>query len=276
MFINHNGEIYPADQPVLTVGNRGFKYGDGLFESMRVVKGQLKFAELHAERLQRGMKTLKMDGHSSFDAYFLKERAEELMRRNKTGANARIRVTVFREGEGLYSPTANKSGYVIETVKLDESVYKDNPKGLIVDVFEDVVKPTNSLSNYKTCNSLVYVMAGIFKIQNKLDEVMILNHNNLLCEAMSSNVFVVHDKQLYTPALSEGCIGGVMRTVVMRLAKENNIPVTEAQINPAILEVAEEIFLTNAARGIQWVMGYGRKRYFNEMSKFLLGKLNKT
>jgi branched-chain amino acid aminotransferase len=139
-----------------------------------------------------------------------------------------------------------------------------------------VTKPVNSLANHKTCNSLVYVMAGIYRKENSLDEVFVLNNSGFLCEAMSANVFVVYKKKVYTPALSEGCIAGVMRSVVMKLAKENKIEVIEAQINPDILNEAEEVFLTNASRGIQWVMGFNNKRYFKEISKLLLSKLNQS
>ena len=118
-------------------------------------------------------------------------------------------------------------------------------------------------------------MAGIFKTQNKLDEVFLLNQNGFLCEAGSSNIFVWYQNHLYTPALSEGCVEGVMRQVMINIAKKNNIAITEAQINPEILYEADEVFLTNASRGIQWVMGYGVKRYFNKVSKMLLDELNK-
>jgi branched-chain amino acid aminotransferase len=160
--------------------------------------------------------------------------------------------------------------------KLDENLYTNLAKGLIVDVFDDVTKPVNTLANHKTCNSLVYVMAGIYRKENNLDEVFILNHNGFLCEAMSANIFVVFKKKIYTPALSEGCISGVMRTVVMQLANEGKMEVIEAQINPDILNEAEEVFLTNASRGIQWVMGFNSKRYFNKVSKELLSRLNQT
>ena len=273
-FISFNGEIYPEDHPVLTIQNRGFRYGDGLFESMRLMKGELKFASLHAERLQKGLKALKFEGHAHIDTYFLKEKIEKLARRNKTGPNAWARLTVFRDSGGLYSPVSNKPGYALEVHKIDDPLYTSNPKGLITDVFTDLGKSVNSLSNYKTCNSLVFVLAGVFKNQFSLDEVFILNQNGSLCEAMTSNVFIVYDKQIYTPALTEGCISGVMRTVVLQLAKESSLPVIEAQIDPAILKEADEVFVTNASRGIQWVMGYNKKRYFNETSRFLLDKLN--
>lgn len=274
-FINYNGEILDEEDRIFTIGNRGFKYGDGLFESMRMTKGKLNFADLHADRLQKGMKTLKLEGYSQMDAYFLKDKVEEICKRNKITQNARLRLTVFRNAEGFYTPTQNKNAYTLEVAPLDSSIYEINGKGLIMDIYTDIPKPVNSLSNLKTCNSLTYVMAGIYKEQMRLDEVFILNQNGFLCETISSNVFLVYKGELFTPALSEGCIGGVMRQVVMQLAKKFDLPMIEAQINAEILNEAEEVFITNATKGIQWVMGFNRKRYFNEVSRFLIDKLNK-
>lgn len=273
--INYNGNFVFTDEPILTAGNRGFKYADGLFESMRFSNGKLKFADLHSDRLQRGMKALRLEGYSQLDSYFLQEKAEELCRRNKISQNARLRLTVFRNGGGLYTPEENKYAYVLEATPNTSPLYELNVKGLIMDIYEDIPKAINQLSNFKTCNALLYVMAGIYKEQHKLDEAFILNQNGFLCESVSANVFVVYQNKLYTPALSEGCIAGVMRQVIMDIAKSNNIEMVEAQISAAILKEADEVFLTNASRGVQWVMGINRKRYFNEMSRFLIDKLNK-
>ena len=163
----------------------------------------------------------------------------------------------------------------MELQPMDEPRYFLNTRGLIMDIFTDLKKSTGYLSNIKTSSSLLYVMAGLFKAQNKLDDVFILNHDGFLCEAGSSNVFVWYQNHLYTPALSEGCVEGVMRSVVIDLAKNNNIGLTEAQIHPDILYEADEVFLTNAGRGIQSVMGFGVRRYFNELSKLLTDELNK-
>jgi len=274
VFINFNGEILPADTKLFALNNRGFKYGDGLFETMRLMKGQLKFPELHAERLQKGMKALKIEGYSQMDAWFLKEKTADLARRNKV-KHGRFRLTVFRDAEGLYTPTQNKMGWCLELQPVDEPRYFLNEKGLIMDLYTEIPKPTNYLSNIKTCNSLVYVMAGIYKTQNKLDDVFLLNQHGNLCEASSSNIFISYKKNLYTPALSEGCVEGVMRQVTINLAKQNGIPLTEAQISPDILYEADEVFLTNAGRGIQSVIGFGVRRYFNGMSKILVEELNK-
>ena len=275
-YILHNDEFVAISQPILTANNRGFKYGDGLFETMRMCNGKLKFAELHADRLRAGMKAIKLDGYTLFDDYFLKQKTVELARKNKFNGNVRFRLSVYRDGEGLYTPLSNKAGYVLESTPLTEAGYALNQKGLIIDVYDEIAKPINKLSNYKTSNALLYVMAGLYQKQHRLDEAIILNQNGFLCESTSSNVFVVYEKQIYTPALSEGCVAGVMRSVVLNLAKMNDIPLIEAQINPEILKEADEVFVTNAASGLRWVMGYGKKRYFNEMAKVITALLVKT
>jgi branched-chain amino acid aminotransferase len=273
-FVNFNGQLYPAETSLLSVANRAYRYGDGLFESMKLANGEVKFAELHAARLQKGMQTLKLDNHEKFNTQFLNKIAAELAQWNKA-KHGRLRLTVYRDSGGLYTPSGNKPGWSLELQPEDSPAYHVNSKGLIMDAYTELLKPVNYLSNLKTCNSLIYVMGGLYKLEHKLEDVFILNQSNFLCEGLSSNVFVWYDNHLYTPALSEGCVSGVMREVVMKLAVDLNIPLTEAQINPDILHEADEVFLTNATRGIQWVMGYGIKRYFNRLSKQLVGELNK-
>jgi len=273
-YILFNDEFFAADEAVIKASNRGFKFGDGLFETMRMSNGKLQFAAQHADRLRAGMKALKMEGYPLMDEYFLRQKTTELLKKNKIHAHARFRLTIYREGEGLYTPEHNKTGYLLEGLPLEDPHYELNKKGLIIDVYDEITKPVNKLSNYKTSNSLLYVMAGLFKKQHRLDEALILNQHGFLCESISSNVFVVYQKQIYTPALSEGCVAGVMRTIVLQLAKTYQLPIIEAQISPEILKEAEEVFVTNASSGIRWVMGYGKKRYFNEVAKMLSVKLN--
>jgi len=273
-YILFNDEFVAAEQAVVKASNRAFKFGDGLFESMRMCNGKLQFAEQHADRLRAGMKALKMEGYALLDEYFLRQKTAELLKKNRFNGNIRFRLTVYRDGEGLYTPQSNKVGYLLEGIQLDQSIYELNQKGLIIDVYDELTKPINKLSNYKTSNALLYVMAGLYQKQHRLDEAILLNQQGFLCESTSSNLFVVYQKQIYTPALSEGCVAGVMRSIVLQLAKTHNFPLIEAQINPEILNEAEEVFVTNASTGIRWVMGYGRKRYFNEVAKMLSAKLN--
>lgn len=273
-YILFNDEFLKADQPVVKASNRSFKFGDGLFESMRMRDGKLMFAEQHADRLRAGMKALKIDGHALLDEYFLRQKTSELQKKNRFNGNIRFRLTIYREGEGTYMPQLNKYGYLLEAIPLTTASYEINHRGLIIDVYDELTKTINQFSNYKTNNAMVYVMAGLFQKQNRLDEAIILNQNGFLCESTSSNIFVVYQNQIYTPALSEGCVAGVMRSVVLQLAKTNDITLVEAQISPEILKEADEVFVTNAVGGIRWVMGYGKKRYFNEVTKVLSAKLN--
>ena len=273
-YILHNDKFLLATDPILTAQNRAFKYGDGLFESMRMFGGKLQFAEKHADRLAAGMKALKMDAVEMMDEFFLRQKAGELFKKNKFKEGARLRLSVYRAEGGFYTPETNSIEYLLEATETTTENYGLNKKGLIVDVFDELTKSLDKLSNFKTSNSLLYVLAGIYKKQHGLDDAFILNNAGFLCESISSNVFVVYDKQIYTPALTEGCIAGTMRSVIMEIAIYNGIPLIEAQINPEVLNEAEEVFITNAINGIQWVMGYGKKRYFNEVSKLLSAKLN--
>ena len=273
-FILHNDEFVTANQPVISSQNRAFKYGDGLFESMKMYNGKLMFAEQHADRLRAGMQALKMEGGALMDEYFLRQKTSELAKKNKFKGTLRFRLSVYRAGEGLYTPDTNKSGYLLECATLPEDGYELNKRGLIIDVYDDITKPVNKLSNYKTSSALIYVLAGLFKKQQRLDDAFLLNQHGFLCESISSNIFVVYDKQIYTPALSEGCVSGVMRNVVMQSARTHGINIIEAQLNPEVLKEAEEVFITNAIGGIRWIMGYGKKRYFNEVSKQLSALLN--
>lgn len=273
-FINFNGEFFTEDQAVMGISNRSFKYGDGFFETMRWSQGEIKFIDLHSERIMRAMDLLRLQDQINFNAGFLHEKIEELVYKNRTGPNARVRLTIFRQSDGLYSPLNNTIGYALEVNKADDWTYTNQSRGLIIDVFDQVPKPINVLSGIKTCNSLVLVLAGIYKRQFSLDDVLILNQNGFLCEAVSSNLFVVYKGKVYTPALNEGCVAGIMRQVVMNVALEHELDIIEAQINPDILNEADEVFLTNAINGVQWVMGFNEKRYFNEVSRFLMSKLH--
>lgn len=273
-YINYNGTIVPGDMAVLTADNRAFRYGDGIFETMLFKDGTIRFLDQHIARLQRSMQKIHLEKATNFDAFFVKTITEELIRKNKmVGQTVRVRLIVFRAGDGLYSPLTNEPSYVLQVQK-HENPQPNNKIGLIVDVYTEFKKPFSDLSELKSNNALLYVMAGLFKSQRKLDDVLILNQEGFLCEGLSSNVFIYYEKTLYTPALNQGCVDGVMRRVVMDIAEGEGIPVVEAQISPEIMKEADEIFCTNAVQGIQWVMGYKQKRYFNRISRILQERLS--
>lgn len=273
-FFNYNGQLYTENSKVFGASNRAFRYGDGLFETMRMMDGNLMYFKYHMERLFKGMDVLKIQYHKAFDPEFIASEIFSLARANKIYKNARIRFSIFREDGGWYTPDKNTFQYLIEIQGLEESQYNAE-KGLIVDVYKDLRKDFSAISALKTINALPYVLAGVFRKENQLDECILLNRDGNLVESISSNVFLVKDNKVYTPSISEGCIDGVMRKVVIELLKKKKIALYESKLPAALLEQSDEIFLTNTIKGIQSVVGIGPKRYFSKLSKDLLQELNK-
>ncbi len=272
-FFSLNGQLYPQDTNVFGTQNRALRYGDGLFETMRMLDGKVMFFKYHMDRLFKGMQALKIDYHRAFDAEFVASEIVALARSNKIYKNARIRFSVFREDGGWYTPEKNTFNYLIEIQALNEDTYIVE-RGLIADVYKDVRKDFSALSHLKTSNSLPYVLAGVYRKENNLDECILLNSHNNIVESISSNVFLIKENNAYTPAITDGCIDGVMRKVVIDLLKELNITVVETSLPANLLEHADEIFLTNSIKGIQSVVGIGLKRYYSKLGKQLIGILN--
>lgn len=272
-FLDFNGEIFHSEEAILKASNRNFRYGDGVFESMRWENGSVSLLNFHAERLQKSMELLKMEGGKRFSESFLQDKIESLLRRNSLRDQAcRVRLSVFRDGEGLYTPSTHESAYLLEVATLDKVSNVHNQAGLIIDVFTDHKKSANALANIKSANALLYVLASIYRKKHALDDVLLINEQGFLVESANSNIFIWYRNQLYTPALSEGCVDGVMRRSIIEFAAANDIEIIEAQINTQILNEAEEIFLTNAVHGMQCVLGYQKKRYFHKLSKELWRK----
>jgi branched-chain amino acid aminotransferase len=275
LYINVDGFLYKEDEPVFKISNRAFKYGDALFETIRIINGEPQFLEDHFIRLKKGMQILKMPaGGISFSQ--LKDQIVRLIEKNHIKHGGRIRLTVFRSGEGLYAPENQGKSFAIEAIPLESNKYGLNEKGLTIDVYNDLKIHRNVLSQIKTTNKIPQVLTGIYKTENNLDDCLVLNDQGRIAEALSSNIFLYKNNNLYTPSLDEGCMDGVMRKQVLKIAKELNINVFEGMLNGSMLLQADEMFLTNAIQGLQWVVSYGQKRYFNKAAKEILEQLNQS
>jgi len=143
-------------------------------------------------------------------------------------------------------------------------------------VFNEIKKPVNILSNLKTTNTLLNVLAGIYKKEKKLDDVILLNQDGFVCEGISSNIFVIKNNVLYSPTLDDGCVKGIMRENIIDISLNLKMTVIdEAHINLLDIEEADEVFFTNVIWGIRWVMAYKQRRYYNDISKKIFNELNK-
>jgi len=273
-YINHNGNYFLANQPILKFDNRAFCYGDALFETIRITNYTPQFLKDHLQRLFKGMQILKMQINPLFNQPFFEFAILELAKKNGVISDGRVRITVYRNSGGHYSPNDNTVSYLIEISSLEEKGYVLNSDGLSVDIFTEFKKTQNVSSSIKSANSLIYVMAGIYKKEHFLDECILVNEKGNITEAISSNIFAVKNGVLYTSLVSDGCIDGIMRKKIIEIAQANRIAVYELPIMQSVLLGADELFLTNAINGIRWVSNYKQKFFSNTLSKILVDKLN--
>jgi branched-subunit amino acid aminotransferase/4-amino-4-deoxychorismate lyase len=271
--INFNGSLFDDNERILAAQNRAFRYGDGLFESIRVFKGKMPFYNYHFERILRGMKALKMNIPSYFNPHYIKN---EISKTLENQPNSRVRLAVYREDGGFYAPSNHNIDFLIETTTLPESKYLLNDLGLTIGVFRDYTLRQTAYSAFKTSNSLPYVMAGIFAKENSFEDVLLLNtdlsrdnREGYIAEGISSNIFIVKENKLITPSLSSGCVGGIMRQIIFEIAQEQEITCSESNITIQDMAEADEVFYTNAMQGIRWVENFESKTYQNEMAQKL-------
>lgn len=273
-FVVKNGDFIQADRPYFDASNRSFRYGDGLFESIRVLNGMPYNLENHFKRLSEGAKVLRIKLPLSLTLDTFKTHCKQLLDRNRIKEGGMIRFSLYRAGKGTYRPETSFAEFIIEAKALPHSMFRLNDVGLSIDVYDEIRKPINQLSVFKTSNALYYIIAAEYARENGLDDALILNEDFSIIESTSSNVFIVSNGVLYTPALEHGCVGGTFRMKLINLAVENGIKVYECSLAPQNLLAADEIFLTNAVKGIQWVVSYKTKRYFNNTAKALINMVN--
>ncbi len=270
--INNNGEVISGAPPYLK-DNRAFRYGDGLFETIRVIDGRPVNLQSHIDRLFQGATTLSFSLPSHYSLDFFKAEIGKLIGSNNIEVGAKLRLHMYRAGEGTYRSQEDAVRYLITAEEVANNLYTINLEGLSVDIFSEMKKERNILSSLKTANSLLYVMAMNYAKKNKLDEAFILNNNGHIIECSQSNVFLVSNGVLYTPPLSDGCVGGTMRMNLINLAIEKKVTIYESSLTPQNLLAADEIILTNAVQGVQWVGAFRTKRYYNKVAKELLNAI---
>lgn len=267
-----NGQEIAEDSPALTLSSRAYRYGDGFFESMKLSEGRLQHAFYHQERINKSLLLLQMLMPESFANSALEEVIESFCKQ-KGIVNARVRATFLREADGFYQPKNQSSHSVIEITEIDYSGYPLNQEGYLLGNYKELTKNGNFTSTLKTTSSLIYVLAGIYAKQNEFDECAIYNDLGNVCEGISSNIFMVSREFIITPPISEYCVDGVMRKVVIQIAESYGYQVREIPITEIDLSSADEIFFTSATRGIQWVSNYMGKPLKSTISRVLSEKL---
>jgi branched-chain amino acid aminotransferase len=262
-----NGKMYKAGSGILSANNRGLRFGDGLFETMKAVNGQLEFIDEHFARLWKGMQVLQFNVPKHFTPDLLQQEIENLLQKNEHSNMARVRLTIFRGDGGLYDAADHKPNYIIQSWALPPETGSWNSNGLVVGIYTDAKKSCDILSNLKHNNFLPYAMGALHAKNEKWNDAILLNTYGRLCDTTFANIFLIKDEVVYTPALAEGCIAGVMRRNVIQKLSAASYQLVEGELSIDTLLNADEVFLTNSIYNLRWVQSIGDKKYANTQTQ---------
>lgn len=274
--INFNGDLLSKDSLFLNQQNRGLRYGDALFETIRVVNGKLFFWEDHYLRLMSSMRILRMEIPMNFTMEYLEQQIRASVSANTLeNAPARVRLTVFRNDGGLYLPVTNDVSYLIEAIEMESPFFVLDKKTYEVELFKDFYVNADMLSTLKTNNRLINVVGSVFAKENGYQNCLLVNNQKMVVEALNGNLFLVKGNHIKTPSLKEGCINGIIRKKLIGiLGALEQYTFEEAPISPFELQKSDELFITNAVVGIRPISKYRKKEYKTDVALDLLGKLN--
>jgi branched-chain amino acid aminotransferase len=263
-FICFNGDFLPAEQPLFTVANRSFRYGDGVFETIKIYNEKILLHQFHYDRLLLGLKILQID--HDLTSPDLSSHILQLCKRNNCSESARVRLAVYRNAKG-------KAEFVIEALPLSNNINKWNEKGLNIDLYPYARKNADAFSNLKTASFLPYVLAELFAKERGLDDAVVLNAFNNIADSSKANIFLIKKKEILTPAMHQGCVSGVMRRFLLDELKKNGYRTHQQEVSEQQLFEADEVFLTNSIYDIRWVQRYRDKTYSYEQSFSIYKKI---
>lgn len=265
----YNGDFFEATEPLFTAQNRAFRYGDGLFETMKLYAGNILFSPYHFDRLFTGLQLLQIKPGPTFTVEKLTAHITALCQKNNCTALARVRLAVFRTDDGSAS-------FVIEAFALTSEKMQWQPEGWTLEIHPSVRKSCDAYANLKTANYLPYVLAGEYARENDVDECLVLNTFNNICDGSKTNIFLLAGGEVYTPALHQGVVNGVMRNQTMDILKSNGYTLHQTEVTEQQLLEADEVFVTNAIEGVRWVKSFRSKEYGHEEIKKIYGLLQPT
>lgn len=271
--INFNGTL--QDNSALYIEtNRGFLFGDAVFETVKIVNSKIVFLEEHYLRLMASMRICRMEIPMLLTMEYFEEQIVSLLQALKI-VNARVRFTVFRDSEGYYTPNSNDVKFVIMANELNNKFYSFSNEPYEVELFKDFHLSKHLLSTIKTNNKMIHTLAGIFAKENDYQNCLLINEDKNIVEAIQANIFMKMGDVISTPPISEGCQNGILRKQIIKLISKNtNIKFEEKPISPFDLQKADELFLTNVIIGIQPITKYRKKMYVNDFATQLLEELN--
>lgn len=268
--INFNQQILPKEQFNLSLNNRAFKYGDGIFDTLKYANGRINFLEDHYFRLMSSMRMLRMKIPMNFTLKFYKDEIIKTIQANGLLESSRVRVSIFRKDGGLYTPVNKGVDMLIEANDLIEKAYNHYE----IELYKDMPVYSGILSNIKTNNRIINVVASIFASEFKYQNCVLINEKKNIVEANNANIFLIKGNNVFTPALTEGCIDGILRKKIIEMIDKNSsFNIIETEISPFELLKSDEVFISNSIIEIQSVTKYRKKNYTIEKTQEIIKKL---
>lgn len=262
-----NGIFIAEDKAKIAVFEPGFLSGLGLFETLRAYHHKIVYLKQHLQRLRRSCRLINI-GFFYSDAQ-LAEIIERLVKMNGL-KDAYVRLTVYKGGD--------KNGIFVTARKYKPPILKEYCQGFSACVSPLRQTENSFLTQLKTTNRLFYELAWQLAKEKGFDEAIILNSRGYLTEGTRSNIFLVKDKEIFTPALVCGCLDGITRRVIFDLAKDYNLRVYEGNFTTQDLREADEAFLTNSLMGVMPLTSLERRKLgrgtVGRLTKFFLSKYN--
>jgi branched-chain amino acid aminotransferase len=255
--------------------NRGFLYGDAVFETVKILDNKVLFLEDHYFRLMASMRILRMSIPMNFTMEFFESQLIMAAQIENIASSARARMSVYRKEGGYYLPENNAVDFLISVSKIENTIYEITTQEYEVDIYKDFYISKQLLSTLKTNNKIIHVTGSIYASENDLQNCLLLNDDKNIVEALNGNIFMFKDNILSTPPITEGCLNGIMRKQILEIAKTiAGITIIESSISPFDLQKADELFITNVIKGIQPITKYRKKEFEIKLSKEILTKLN--
>jgi len=272
--INCNGNIQDTSHFSIE-NNRGFLFGDAIFETIKVNGTKILFLEEHYLRLMASMRICRMEIPMNFTMEFMEEEILKLIALQTNSVSNRIRFSVFRNAEGFYNPASNDVQFIITCSELASDTYVFSSTTYEVELFKDFHVSKHLLATLKTNNKMINVVASIFANENNFQNCLLINEDKNVVEATNGNVFMKMGNQIITPPTSDGCLNGIMRNQIIAIVnKMDTIEIIEKSISPFDLQKADELFITNVIIGIQPITKYRKKEFTSEVAKEITNVLN--
>ena len=248
MIVFLNGKFLPEAEAVIRVNDRGFMYGDGLFETVRVVNGRPFRLAQHLERLVRGADFLKIK--LPFTPKEISKLAAQLVDKNAMSDSVLRLVLTRGPGERGYSPgLATQPTLVMSLHPLPAALADESLQWSMV-TSSHHIPSSDAASSFKTTSKLLNVLARAEALERGADEALLLNTNGEVAEAASGNIFWVYQNRICTVPTGRGVLPGITRAVVLEICQALGLETNKRVIKPQHLRNAEGIFITQSVLGI--------------------------